>query len=64
MKVEVKQGDVRLDIRSPNGELVDDARGLTNWEGQITEAGNYQIDVVADQRSTFTLSVGIAALNQ
>ncbi|MBW4514690.1 MAG: protein kinase [Timaviella obliquedivisa GSE-PSE-MK23-08B] len=63
MKVEVKQGEVKLDVRSPSGELVDDARGLTNWEGQITEAGNYQIDVIADQRASFTLSVGIAALN-
>jgi hypothetical protein len=63
MKVEVRRGDVKLDIRSPNGELVDDARGLTNWEGQITEAGDYQIDVIADQRMSFTLSVGIAALN-
>ncbi|NJR38126.1 MAG: serine/threonine protein kinase, partial [Leptolyngbyaceae cyanobacterium CSU_1_4] len=63
LKVEVKQGEVKLDVRSPNGELVDDARGLTNWEGQITEAGEYQIDVIADQRTSFTLSVGITALN-
>jgi serine/threonine-protein kinase len=63
MKIEVRQGDVKLDIRSPNGNLVDGAQGLTNWEGQITESGSYQIDVIADQRTSFTLSIGVAALN-
>ena len=60
LRVEVTQGAAALDIRYPNGQLVEDAAGLVSWEGVATEAGAYQIDVVAGQQPVnFTLDVNL-----
>lgn len=48
---------VTLNIRYPNGQLVENASMINNWQAQITEPGEYQIDVIAPQVTNFTLRV-------
>jgi serine/threonine-protein kinase len=48
---------VTLNIRYPNGQLVENASMINNWQAQITEPGEYQIDVIAPQVTNFTLRI-------
>jgi serine/threonine-protein kinase len=68
--VEVQQGQilraavvngiaVTLNIRYPNEQLVPDASQIVNWEGQITEAGAYQVDVISPTATNFTVRITI-----
>jgi len=59
LRVTVADGAVLLNIRYPNGQLVEDAGRLLTWEAQVPSSGPYQIDVVADQATAFTLRVGV-----
>jgi serine/threonine protein kinase len=50
----------RLDIRYPNGQLVENASGLGEWEGKVDASGEYQIDVKATEKPTnFTIEVNV-----
>ncbi|WP_088892127.1 hypothetical protein [Leptolyngbya ohadii] len=51
---------VTLNIRYPNGELVPNAERLLNWEGQISEAGAYLVDVIAPAATDFSLTLTVA----
>ncbi|KJH70377.1 serine/threonine-protein kinase [Aliterella atlantica] len=59
LRVGVQQGAVALDIRSPNGELLENASKVPSWEGQVPTSGAYQIDVVAaqDRETEFILDI-------
>jgi len=48
-----------LDIRYPDGQLVEDAGKVLSWQGQIPQGGAYQIDVVAPEPTDFTIAVGV-----
>lgn len=64
LSVAVSKGAVTLDIRNPNGELLEDASRLLNWQGQVPKSGEYQIDVVPipDKEIDFTLDVSVSKL--
>lgn len=50
----------RLDIRYPNGQLVENASGLGEWEGKIDSSGEYQIDVkTTEGPANFTIEVNV-----
>jgi len=53
---------VRLDIRYPNGKLVEDASGVLEWESKLTRSGDYQIDVVANREVDFQLDIRLETL--
>lgn len=55
---------VSLSIRYPNGEPVEQATDLLNWQAQATRSGEYQIDVVTDldQDTAFNLDVSVSNL--
>ncbi|MBE9229057.1 serine/threonine protein kinase [Phormidium sp. LEGE 05292] len=55
----VINGDVTLDIRYPNGDLVENATGLGEWESKIDRAGEYKIDIKANQESVFSLDITV-----
>jgi serine/threonine-protein kinase len=59
MTVEVVQGAVRVNVNYPNGEPVEDASGLTYWEAQLPEGGDYQVDVTADSAVEFTIRISV-----
>ena len=61
VSVAVEEGSVTLDIRYPDGQIVENASKLLNWQAQVPHAGNYQIDVLAiqDQKSDFTLNISV-----
>jgi serine/threonine-protein kinase len=59
LSAELLEGPVTLNIRYPNGELVEDASGVVFWQAQLPETGDYQIDVIATQPSDFTLDVSV-----
>lgn len=64
LRVGVQQGAVALDIRSPNGELLQNAAKVPSWEGQIETSGEYQIDVVAAQNQETEFILDISLNNQ
>jgi serine/threonine-protein kinase len=57
----VQQGDVSLDISSPNGQILQNASGVRFWQapGPLT-AGEYVIDVRTSQETDFTLGIEVA----
>ncbi|HBL58056.1 MAG TPA: serine/threonine protein kinase [Cyanobacteria bacterium UBA8803] len=57
LTAEVIEGNVTLDIRNPDGELVPDASGIKFWKAQFPNGGDYLIDVIAQKQANFTLSV-------
>ena len=64
LSVTVTKGAVTLDIRDPNGQLLEDASRLLNWQGQVAKSGEYQIDVVPipDKEIDFSLEVSVKEL--
>lgn len=64
LSVTVKGNAVTLDIRDPNGQLIENASKLQSWKAQLPSSGNYQIDVtaVADKDTDFTLNVKVRDL--
>ncbi len=64
LSVAVIKGAVTLDIRNPNGRLLEDASRLLNWQGQVPDSGDYQIDVVPipDKEIDFSLDVSVSKL--
>jgi len=65
LSVAVQEGVVTLDIRNPDGELVQDASKVSSWQGQVSQSGEYQIDVITNQEqpTDFTLNASIRNLD-
>ena len=59
MSVKVVEGDVKLNIRYPDGQLVADAAGVSFWQGELLRSGDYQIEAIASQSSEFTLDISV-----
>ncbi|MBF2001442.1 MAG: serine/threonine protein kinase [Synechococcales cyanobacterium M58_A2018_015] len=59
LNAELLQGAVTLNIRYPDGQLVENASGIVTWSSQISVPGDYQIDVIATQPTDFTLHVSL-----
>lgn len=59
LKAEILAGAVTLNIRYPDGRPVENASGIVTWNARIFEGGEYQIDVLADQPTDFTLNVAV-----
>jgi serine/threonine protein kinase len=59
LRVEVLGGRVTLNIRDPEDQLVDKGSGVLAWTGSVANAGQYKIDVVASERTDFTLDVSL-----
>jgi serine/threonine-protein kinase len=59
LSAKVLNGSVTLDIRYPDGQLVEDAGKLLSWQGQLPRSGQYQIDVVPVQDTDFTVDVSV-----
>lgn len=64
LTTQVIDGSVTLNIRDPNGNLIENASGVLSWESQLPESGNYQIDVVAARETdtNFDLNIGVRDL--
>ncbi len=59
LKAETLLGAVSLDIRDPNGNLLNNAEGVVFWQGKATMTGEYQIDVIAPEALNFSLEVQV-----
>jgi serine/threonine-protein kinase len=59
LSVEVQQGDVSLTIRNPNGRVVQGASGARFWQAQVNRTGEYQIDMIANQPTNFSVNIGV-----
>lgn len=64
LSVAVERGVVTLELRDPNGQLVEDACTLLTCRLQVPSDGEYQIDVIPNQEqdSEFTLDVSLRNL--
>jgi len=62
LTAQVLDGSVTLNIRYPDGRLVEGASNVVNWELLLPFTGSYQVEVlpVRDQAS-FTLEIGVQA---
>lgn len=59
LNVELRNGAATLSIRYPDGRLVEDAAGVVFWQAQLTRSGDYQIDVISSQDTSFDLRVSV-----
>ena len=59
LDVEVFSGAVSLDIRDPNGQLIEEAEHVVFWQGQVAMSGQYQIDLVAPEPINFVLEIQV-----
>ncbi|MBW4651132.1 MAG: serine/threonine protein kinase [Kastovskya adunca ATA6-11-RM4] len=55
----VQQGDVTFDLRSGNGQIVQDLSGLTSVGPLPLDSGQYFIDVIAKDRTNFTMAISV-----
>lgn len=60
LSVVVTKGAVTLDIRDPDGQLLEDASNLLTWEGKVPRSGNYQIDVVPITKNNIDFALNIS----
>lgn len=61
LSVKVTKGAVTLDVRDPDGQLLQDASRLLEWQGQVSRSGNYQIDVIPITNNEIDFAVDISA---
>ncbi|MDX2213096.1 MAG: protein kinase [Oculatellaceae cyanobacterium bins.114] len=59
LNVELTEGAGSLNIYYPNGQLIEDASGVVFWQAQLSESGDYAIDVLGNQEVNFTLKVSV-----
>lgn len=52
------RGETSFTVYSPSG-IVDEADGVKNWRGDLTESGEYQITIGTDSTTNYTLEVAI-----
>ncbi|MBD2102127.1 serine/threonine-protein kinase [Leptolyngbya sp. FACHB-261] len=50
-------GNAQFTIRYPDGRVVEDAEGLSQWQAQVPTGGTYSIDVVGAGAGDFSLDV-------
>lgn len=62
LATQVLNGTVTLNIRNPDGELVENASKVLSWESQLPTGGDYRIDVVAQDETDFMLNVTVRDL--
>jgi serine/threonine-protein kinase len=57
----VTRGAVTLDIRDPDGNVLQNRKSVLNWQGRAQRSGQYQIDVVPFTNSEvdFAVNVGV-----
>jgi hypothetical protein len=60
LTVESVAGEARFDLRLPGGGFPTNAVGVTFWQAQVTESGEYWINIVSDQPTDFTLRVEVS----
>lgn len=59
LSARIQTGDATLDIRLPDGDLIDNAFGLGEWEAKLTETGEYQIDVKSAKKTKFSVEISL-----
>lgn len=60
LRAQVRDGSVTLNVRYPDGRLVEGAANVVNWEFLVPFNGNYQIDVLPlENQASFTLNIGV-----
>lgn len=60
LKVAVVSGAIGLDIRYPNGQLVEDGAMLVQWQGQVSVPGDYKIDVAAAAGINYEIEISVS----
>ena len=52
-------GPITLDIRSPDGAVIPDGARVSSWQSQLTESGDYRVDVKSPRAADYTLRVSV-----
>jgi len=63
LSVVVTRGAVTLDIRDPDGSVLQNRKSVLNWQGRAQRSGQYQIDVVPFTNSEVDFSVNVGVYN-
>lgn len=53
------RGETSFTVYSPTEGIMEDADGVKNWRGDLTESGEYQITVGTDNTANYTLEVAV-----
>lgn len=64
LSTRVLNGSVTLTIHYPSGRVVEDATNVLSWESELPRDGDYQIDVVANQRTRFDVDISVKDLTR
>lgn len=52
-------GPVTIDVRYPGGAQIPDGSGVLAWQGQLSQGGDYLVDVGASRNASYTLQVTV-----
>lgn len=63
LSVVVTRGAVTLDIRDPDGNVLQNRKSVLNWQGRTQRSGQYQIDVVPFTNSEVDFAVNVGVYN-
>lgn len=59
LAAQVLDGSVTLNIRSPNGNLIENASEVLNWESILQSSGDYRVDVLTTEDTDFTINISV-----
>jgi serine/threonine-protein kinase len=63
LSIAVTKGAVTVDIRDPDGQLLENASRLLNWQGEVSRSGNYQIDVIPIPKKEIDFALNVRVSN-
>ncbi|MEZ5424712.1 MAG: hypothetical protein R2747_00480 [Pyrinomonadaceae bacterium] len=53
------RGQTSFTVYSPTEGAIEDADGVKDWVGDLTETGNYEISIGTDNTANYTLEIAI-----
>lgn len=59
LSAEMQSGRATMNIRYPDGRLMDEAEKVVLWEVEASRSGDYQIDIVAAEATDFAVDVRV-----
>lgn len=60
LRVSVVSGAIGLDIRYPNGQLVEEGALLVQWQTQVSVPGDYKIDIAAGAGINYEIEISVS----
>jgi cytoskeletal protein RodZ len=60
MTVQIRQGDINVTIISPNNQTIGNAaNGVSQWQGQLPNSGDYIVEISAPNQSGYVINIEV-----